>query len=76
MEFLGIPTTEWIGYIATIILLSSFTMKTLKSLRIVNSIACMLFIVYGLKISSTPVILSNAAIFGINLYYLILKKKK
>jgi len=76
MEFLGIPTTEWIGYIATVILLSSFTMKTLKSLRIVNSIACMLFIVYGLKISSTPVILSNAAIFGINLYYLILKKKK
>jgi hypothetical protein len=76
MEFLGIPTTEWIGYIATVILLSSFTMKTLKFLRIVNSIACMLFIVYGLKISSTPVILSNAAIFGINLYYLILKKKK
>jgi len=74
MDFFDITTAEWVGYVATVILLSSFTMKTLKSLRIINSSACLLFIIYGFMISSWPVIISNAAIFGINMYYLILKK--
>ena len=76
MDFSDITTAEWIGYVATAILLSSFTMKTLKSLRMINSSACLLFIIYGFMISSWPVIISNAAIFGINMYYLILKKNQ
>jgi uncharacterized protein with PQ loop repeat len=75
MEFLGIEIAEWIGYIATLILLISFTMKNLKSLRIINSIACLLFVVYGVMLSNAwPIIISNAAIFTINFYYLFLKK--
>jgi len=77
MEFLGLPVAEWIGYVATVILLSSFAMKTLESLRVINSIACLMFIVYGILLSwAWPIIISNAAIFAINIYYLILKKKK
>ena len=75
MEFFGIEIAEWVGYIATLILLTSFTMKRLKSLRIINSIACLLFVVYGIMLSNAwPIIISNAAIFTINLYYLFLKK--
>lgn len=75
MEFLGIEIAEWIGYIATLILLISFTMKNLRSLRIINSIACLLFVVYGVMLSNAwPIIISNAAIFTINFYYLFLKK--
>lgn len=75
MEILGLPISEWIGYAATAVLLSSFTMKTLKSLRIINSVACFMFIVYGILLSwAWPIIISNAAIFAINIYYLILKK--
>lgn len=75
MEILGLPISEWIGYAATAVLLSSFTMKTLKSLRIINSVACLMFIVYGILLSwAWPIIISNAAIFAINIYYLILKK--
>ncbi|MDC0570321.1 YgjV family protein [Flavobacteriaceae bacterium] len=75
MEFLGIEIAEWIGYIATLILLISFTMKNLRSLRVINSIACLLFVVYGVMLSNAwPIIISNAAIFTINFYYLFLKK--
>ena len=75
MEFFGIEIAEWIGYIATLILLISFTMKNLRSLRIINSIACLLFVVYGIMLSNAwPIIISNAAIFTINFYYLFIKK--
>ena len=75
MEFFGIEIAELVGYIATVVLLTSFTMKRLKSLRIINSIACLLFVVYGIMLSNAwPIIISNAAIFTINLYYLFLKK--
>jgi hypothetical protein len=77
MEFLGIEIAEWIGYIATLILLISFTMKNLRSLRVINSIACLLFVVYGVMLSNAwPIIISNAAIFTINFYYLFLKKNQ
>ncbi len=75
MEFFGIEIAEFMGYIATVVLLTSFTMKRLKSLRIINSIACLLFVVYGIMLSNAwPIIISNAAIFTINFYYLFLKK--
>jgi len=76
MYFSDITTAEWIGYAATLVLLISFTMPHLRFLRIVNSIACLLFIIYGFMILSWPVIISNTAIFGIHLYYLILKKNQ
>ena len=75
MNFLEITSAEWIGYIATGVLLVSFTMKQLRTLRIVNAIACVLFVLYGILLSNAwPIILSNAAIFCINIYYLYLKK--
>lgn len=77
MEILGLPIAEWVGYAATVILLSSFTMKTLDSLRVVNSVACLMFIIYGILLSwAWPIVISNAAIFVINMYYLIFKKKE
>lgn len=63
------------GYSATFVLMISFTMKNIFSLRIINSIACLLFIAYGFLLSvSWPIIISNAFIFLINIYYV--KKKK
>ncbi|NQX85202.1 MAG: YgjV family protein [Flavobacteriaceae bacterium] len=75
MELLGITITEWTGYIAMILLLISFMMKDVKRLRIINSIACAFFVVYGfLLATSWPIIISNGAIIVINLYYLFVKK--
>jgi len=67
--------TEIMGYTASCGVLLSFLMKDIKTLRIVNSIGCALFIVYGVMLSppSFPVILTNVAIIIINVYYLLKK---
>ena len=75
MEFLGVSITEWIGYLAMVTLLVSFMMKDLKKLRVINSFACAFFVVYGFMLATSwPIIISNASIIGINLYYLFVKK--
>lgn len=56
-----------IGYLATFITGLSFMMKDLKTLRLVNSLGCLVWIVYGAWINSVPIILTNIGIFGIHL---------
>lgn len=75
MEFLGISWVEWIGYAAMATVLISFLMKSVNKLRIVNSFGCLLFVCYGIVLQpiSKPIIITNIAIFCINIYY-ILKK--
>lgn len=65
---------EWTGYAAMGLLMISFLMKDIKKLRIVNSIACILFVIYGLMIDAYPIVISNAFIILVNFYYLFLKK--
>jgi len=62
--------SEYVGYIASAIVLLSFLMKKMKNLRIVNSIGCFAFIIYGSLIDAIPLIVTNAAIVLIHLYYL------
>ena len=75
MEFLGISYVEWIGYAAMATVLISFLMKSVIKLRIVNSFGCLLFVFYGILLEplSKPIIITNTAIFCINIYYLIKK---
>lgn len=61
---------EYIGYFASAVLLVSFTMKKMTMLRIINTIGCGIFILYGSLIASFPVIITNVAICCINLWYL------
>ena len=67
---------EILGYIATAIVIFSFTIKNLKWLRIVNTLGCFLFTIYGLLILSMPIIITNVAIMIINLYQLLKTLKK
>ena len=71
---LDIELTEWVGYLAMTVLLVSFMMKNVIKLRIINSIGCLFFVIYGLMISQYPIVITNLAIILINLYYLLLKK--
>jgi len=76
MDFLEINATEFVGYLAMLVLLISFLMKNIRHLRMLNSIACAFFVAYGFMLATYwPIIISNAAIMGINIYYLFLKKK-
>lgn len=71
MEFFGISAVEWLGYTAMTTVLVSFLMKQVTQLRIVNTLGCLLFVVYGYMLHSKPIIVTNVAIFCINLYYLV-----
>ncbi len=65
-------STEIIGYIASLVVVSSFIMKDIKTLRVVNIIGCSLFICYGILIGfSIPIMFTNTAIISINIYYII-----
>lgn len=55
-----------IGYLATFITGLSFMMKDIKTLRLVNALGCMIWIVYGALLHSEPIIITNIGIFGIH----------
>lgn len=64
--------TDIIGYIASAIVLISFLMKNIKKLRVINTIGCLIFIVYGVLLNfSIPIIITNSVIVGINIYFLV-----
>ncbi len=75
MEYFGILLVEWVGYAAMATLLLSFTFKSVTKLRIVNSLGCLLFVLYGFMLEpiAKPIIITNGAIFFVNLYYLLKK---
>jgi len=78
MEFFGITVTEYVGYLASFMVLLSFTMKDVKKLRMVNMTGCILFVIYGFLMPTLriglPIIIANVAIFLVNFYYLFFKK--
>ena len=64
--------TEIIGYLASFIVLISFLMKEIKTLRVINSIGCVMFVAYGILLHfSIPIIITNVAIVAINIYFLM-----
>jgi uncharacterized protein with PQ loop repeat len=66
-----ISLTELVGYLASLVLMISFLMKNINTLRIINSTGCALFVIYGfLLATSWPIIISNTFILGVNIYYL------
>jgi len=73
---LGITYTEWVGYLASVVLIISFMMKNVNTLRIVNSVGALLFVIYGIMLTiSWPIIITNGFILMLNVYYLTKKEK-
>lgn len=71
MIILSPVVLEWIGYIASLIVLISLLMSSLKKLRWINLVGSLLFGTYGFLIGSVPTGLMNVGIALINIYYLI-----
>lgn len=71
----SVEPIEWVGYLASIFIVISLTMTSIIRLRIINSIGCLLFVIYGLTVKAYPVAISNAIIVLINLYNLYNLKK-
>lgn len=62
---------EIYGYISMIVVVISMMMKDIKWLRILNSISCAMFIIYGFLISAYPIIILNSIVIGINAFRLL-----
>lgn len=63
------------GYIGTVLILYSFTIESMKKLRIVNSIGSVFWIIYGLSIGANPTILVNSCVLCIHLWWFIKNRK-
>ena len=58
------------GYLSMIIVLISVTVKDVKKLRITNSVACAMFIFYGIQLNAYPIVIMNSLVIVINLWRL------
>ncbi|AIO18325.1 hypothetical protein KQ51_00437 [Candidatus Izimaplasma bacterium HR1] len=70
--FLEISVADWIGYVASLIVLVSLLMSSLKKLRWINLIGAVLFGLYAFFIiESLPTGVMNLGIVIIDAYYLV-----
>jgi len=77
MDFTAITPVDLVGYAASLAVLLSFVMKNIRTLRVVNTIGCALFVLYGFLLDiSWPIVITNVSIIGINIFYLFFKKTK
>jgi hypothetical protein len=60
---------ELIGWIATVGTLSSFSVKEMWKLRLINSIASMIWIVYALLKADYPILVINTSVILMHLYW-------
>jgi CHASE2 domain-containing sensor protein len=65
---------EIFGYLASLFTISSFLMKDIFKLRVLNLIACIMFIIYGFWIHAIPIIIVNTLVALVNIYYIIKRK--
>jgi Flp pilus assembly protein protease CpaA len=61
---------EIFGYVSMVVVLISMLMGDIKKLRIVNSIACAMFVIYGISLHAYPIVIMNVLVIVINLYRL------
>jgi len=62
--------TEAVGYVASALVVLSLTMTSVVRLRSISLIGSVIFGVYGALISSVPIMMTNTAIAGINIWFL------
>lgn len=70
MEWFGIGILEWVGYLASLLVLISLLMSSIIKLRWINLTGSAIFALYGFLIGAYPVGISNVIIMLINVYYL------
>lgn len=61
-------TLDWIGWIATLVFVSSYLCKDPMTLRRVQAFAACLWVVYGIILHATPIVVANLLVAGIAIY--------
>jgi hypothetical protein len=53
---------DWIGWIAAAVFAASYLLKTQRTLRLVQAVAALLWMSYGIVNHSMPIIVANAVV--------------
>jgi hypothetical protein len=61
---------ELIGYLASALVVASLAMTSVVRLRVVSLIGSLVFVGYGALLPSIPLIITNTAVAGINVWFL------
>ncbi|MDQ3212320.1 MAG: lactate dehydrogenase [Acidobacteriota bacterium] len=56
--------SDWLGWIATGVFTSSYLFKRADSLRLVQMIAALMWIAYGVLVGALPVVVANLLVLG------------
>ena len=61
---------ELVGYAASALVVTSLAMTSVVRLRVISLIGSVTFVVYGALLGSVPIILTNAAVAVLNIWFL------
>jgi hypothetical protein len=75
MNILGLPVTETLGWIATLIFVASYFFSKPMALRACQMLGATLWIAYGVLIAAKPVIASNLLVFAAAAWTLTRKRQ-
>lgn len=79
ISFIEILKNEWLGIIASAIVLISFLTSNQIKTRIINMIGCIVFVIYGLLLPAYSTAFMNFALLIVHIVFLIkyfIKKHK
>ena len=65
---------EALGIISSVLVLISFLFSNMKIIRLINIVACIVFIIYGILINSFSVIFLNTALIIVHIIKIIKEK--
>lgn len=66
----GVNWVEIIGYAASALVVVSLAMTSVVRLRVISLIGSLTFVVYGVLLPSIPIIITNAAVAALNVWFL------
>ena len=64
----GIPLSDWVGWLATALFAVSYHFRDQRTLRWVQALAAVLWVVYGLARHAMPVVIANLLVAGMAVY--------
>ncbi|MGN7811225.1 uroporphyrinogen decarboxylase [Flavobacterium sp. KACC 22758] len=75
---------EYIGYLASVFIVGGFMLKNLRTIRFINMFGCICFVIYGIFLNDyrdmrqwlLPVIIPNAILALVQVYYLTSKREQ
>lgn len=65
-----LSAVELVGYVASALVVASLAMTSVVRLRVVSLVGSLVFVAYGVLLPSIPIILTNAAVTLLNIWFL------